>query len=154
MVSLFFIFILYFFASKWKFEQLRLQASLVEGFRVVLRLQWTSKSSDFVKDILQKSTCKASSKVLLSGFQTAQVSKMELEGAPKASHEPWFESSCTFWTPRGATWRSRRAAEQIILWFIKILISFSTDFHDFWNAPLLSWIQIQLPADVQVTFNS
>ena len=28
---------------------------------------------------------------------------MKLNKAPKASHELWFESSCSFWTPRGAT---------------------------------------------------
>ena len=152
MVSLFFTFILYFFASKWNLNSYGSK----QGLWAVSRCFWGSAEppkvvillgTSFKNRLFKQCASKTSSKVLLSGFQTAQVSKMKPEGAPKASHEPWFESSCTFWTPRGAT------AEQIILWFVKIVISFSTDFYDFWNAPLLSWIQIQLPADVQVTFN-
>ena len=45
---------------------------------------------------------------ILNFFQTARVVKMRPNGAPKASHEPWFESSCSFWTPRGATMTLKR----------------------------------------------
>ena len=114
MVSLFFFFILFFFASTRRFDQLRLQARVVSGFGMVLRLQYTSKSSDFVKDILEKSTCQAIRiydlfQIAFERLPARPGLQNEAKGIPKASQEPWFESPCTFWTPRGATMTPRGA---------------------------------------------
>ena len=89
---------------------------------------WTS----FKNALFKQCASKTSSKALLNGFQTAHVFKMKPKGAPKASHEPWFESFCSFWTPRGATMTLKRGCgtdysltfDDIHMFFVRFYVTF------------------------------
>ena len=154
MISLILSFLCYFLLLRSKSEYLWLQASDMTGFRMVLRLHWTSKSSDFVKDILQKSTFQAMRiqdllKVLLSGLWTRQ-------GLQNEAHRGSQGQSWTLiWillqlldAQRSHHYAREGPQNRLFLDFCKYSWVFCQILCYFWNAPLLSWIQIQVLADV------
>ena len=86
--------------------------------------------------LFKQRTSKSSSKVLLTGFQTAQVFKIKPIGLPKASHEPWFESSCGFWTPRGATMTLKKGCRADYPLIFADINSFFVRFYITFGVPL------------------
>ena len=114
-----------------------------------------SLRTSFENRLFEQCASRTSPKVLLNGFQTAQVFKMKLKEAPKASPEAWFGPSCIFRPPRGATKTLEKwCGTMFVADFLRSEFVFGQILRYFWNVPLLSWLQIQLTADEQVTFNS
>ena len=127
-------FLCYFLWTTSKSEYLWLQASVMGGFRMVLRPQWTSKSTDFVKNILQKSPFQAIR--IQDLFQSALErppdppgsAKWGPQGLPKPVMNRDLNPLAASGRPEEPALRSRRSAEQIILGFLQIFISFLSHF--------------------------
>ena len=115
--------------SRSKFECLKPKAGVLLGFRQVLKRPWASKSIDFARDILQKSTFSAMyvqdlfQSLLESHLDRHEPSKWNPRGAPRGSENPGFYVFAVFARRKqlhGSPRCSKRPGERILFHFSSI----------------------------------